>query len=101
LRSLPFWNPGTSTNHAVVLVGSTWATMLTEERKLDAFDTQCLQKILGIRWFQRVWNSDTATTTFSQSVEEMALKVVWPCLPHGFNKTSKGPAWGETRASWW
>ena len=41
-----------------MLYGSeTWATTSTEEKRLDVFDNQCLRRILGIKWFQRVRNT--------------------------------------------
>ena len=41
----------------------TWSTTLTEEKRLDSFDLRCLRRILGIRWFHHVRNSEVRRRT--------------------------------------
>lgn len=52
----------------------TWATTLTEERRLDAFDNRCLRRILRVRWFQHVRNTDIRRRT-NQPAASLLLKV--------------------------
>jgi len=41
----------------------TWATTLTEEKGLDAFDMRCLRRILKVRWFHHTRNSEIRRRT--------------------------------------
>lgn len=52
----------------------TWATTQTEERKLDAFDQRCLRRILGVRWYQHVRNTDIRRRT-NQPAASLLLQV--------------------------
>ena len=39
---------------STLLYGSeTWATTISEEKRLDVFDNRCLRRILGVKWFHR------------------------------------------------
>ena len=40
-----------------------WAVTKRDALKIDALDQQCLCKLLGIKWYQRVWNDDVRRTT--------------------------------------
>jgi len=43
----------------IFLYGSDcWAMSKTDARKIDALDQWCLRMLLGIRWYQFVWNDD-------------------------------------------
>jgi len=40
-----------------------WAMSKTDGRKIDALDQWCLRMLLGIRWYQFVWNDDVRRLT--------------------------------------
>ena len=43
---------------STLLYGSeTWATTISEEKRLDVFDNRCLRRILGIKWLHHVRNT--------------------------------------------
>ena len=58
----------------LLYAAETWATTLTEERRLDAFDTRCLRRILRVRWYHRVRNTEIRRRT-NQSPPSLLLKV--------------------------
>ena len=39
-------------------VSDCWAISKTDARKIDALDQWCLRMLLGIKWYQFVWNND-------------------------------------------
>ena len=48
----------------IFLYGSDcWAISKTAARKIDALDQWCLHMLLGIRWYQFVWNDDVRRLT--------------------------------------
>ena len=57
---------------STLLYGSeTWATTLSEEKRLDVFDNRCLRRILGIKWFHRVRN-----TTFRERTGQIPASLL-------------------------
>ena len=60
---------------STLLYGSeTWATpTISEEKRLDVFDNRCLRRILGIKWFHRVWNTTNRERT-GQTPASLLLK---------------------------
>ncbi|KAI8494844.1 hypothetical protein Bbelb_274490 [Branchiostoma belcheri] len=41
----------------------TWTLTATHELRVNAFDTRCLRRLLGIRWFDRVSNATLCDIT--------------------------------------
>ncbi|MCG8432081.1 MAG: reverse transcriptase family protein, partial [Candidatus Omnitrophica bacterium] len=52
----------------LLYAAETWATTQTEEKRLDAFDTKCLRRILNVKWFHRVRNTEIRARTEQQPV---------------------------------
>ena len=40
-----------------------WAISKTDARKIDALDQWCLRMLLGIKWYQFIWNDDVRRLT--------------------------------------
>ena len=48
----------------IFLYGSDcWAISKTDTRKIDALDQWCLRMLIGIKWYQFVWNDDVRRLT--------------------------------------
>jgi len=48
----------------IFLYGSDcWEIFKTDARKIDALDQWCLRMLLGIKWYQFVWNDDVRMLT--------------------------------------
>ena len=59
---------------STLLYGSeTWATTISEEKRLDVSDNRCLRRILGIKWFHRVRNTTVREKT-DQTLASLLLK---------------------------
>ncbi|KAI8499222.1 hypothetical protein Bbelb_229860 [Branchiostoma belcheri] len=52
----------------------TWHLKLSQERRLDAFDSKCLRKILGIRWDDFISNDNIRLQTKQQPVSSTICK---------------------------
>ena len=57
---------------SVLLYGSeTWTLQREDERRLNAFSTTSQRRILGIRWYHRVSNTDVLQTTGVEPVADL------------------------------
>jgi len=52
-----------------------WAVTKRDVLKIDALDQWCLCKLLGIKWYHRVWNDDVRWTTEQRSLS--AIVQAW------------------------
>ena len=72
----------------LLFAGETWTMTAADYDRLDAFDSQCLRKILGIRWQDFVTNVEGRRTTqeplqafvIKLDLESSSLVSVWPHL---------------------
>ena len=65
---------------SILLYGAeTWTLTAAQERRLDAFDTKCQRRILGIRWHDYVSNATLRETTsqpqLSSKVRQARLRL--------------------------
>lgn len=57
---------------SILMYGAeTWSLTTTQERHLDAFDTRCLRRILGVKWYDFVSNTVLRQTTNQPPVSQL------------------------------
>lgn len=66
---------------SVLLYGAeAWTLTKALAQKLDSFDTQCLRKIEGVRWYHRITNEEirsrTETTPVSQTIYKRQVSLI-------------------------
>ena len=52
----------------------TWHIKTSQEKKLDAFDSKCIRKILGIRWSNFITNEEVRTRAERRPVSSIIFK---------------------------
>ena len=72
---------------SVLLYGAeTWRMNKTTLKRIQTFVNQCLQKILGIQWMDKVSNKDLWERTSQVQIEIDILKRRWRWLGHTLRK---------------
>ena len=70
----------------------TWQMKTSQEKKLDAFDTKCLRKILGIKWSDFVSNEEVRDRSQQPSVSTTICKRRLRWLGHVWRLPESRPA---------
>ena len=72
---------------SVLLYGAeTWRMNNTMLKRIQAFVNQCLRKILGIQWMEKVSNNDLWERTSQIQIDTDILKRRWGLLGHTLRK---------------
>ena len=76
----------------------TWSLKTTKEKKLDASDTRCLRKMLGIRWSDFISNDEVRKQSSQPPVSSMICKRRLNWLGHVSRLPPSRPA---HQVLWW
>ena len=78
----------TNVKSVLLYEAETWRMNKTTLKRIQTFVNQCLRKILGIQWMDKVSNKDLWERTSQVQIEIEILKRRWGWLGHTLRKTN-------------